>query len=228
MVRLRRPPEWGVEPVPPALRVLRTFDLFVLWSSLGVGLLVLAAGALLIRVGGFGFGLTLAESAVVAFVGSGLGCVILAPAAHHGGREGVSSVIAATWSTSICLIVTCPDTGARHAPFSGVASLLLALDLVIAMPVSWWPLISDYNRFARSSKDSITGTAAGYTIANTLFYMLGAGLMALGIALGQPNFLAVIGLLGLGVFPLFIILVDETDNAFGNIYSTAVPIQNLP
>jgi len=72
MVRLRRPPEWGVEPVPMALRVLRTFDLFVLWSSLGVGLLVLAAGTLLIGVGGFGFGLTLAESAVVAFVGSGV------------------------------------------------------------------------------------------------------------------------------------------------------------
>src|SRR2546425_1202648 len=30
MVRLRRPPEWGVEPVPPNLRVLRTFDLFVM------------------------------------------------------------------------------------------------------------------------------------------------------------------------------------------------------
>src|SRR5256885_1344176 len=45
MVRLRRPPEWGVEPVPDSLRILRTFDLFVLWSSLGAGLLVLAAGA---------------------------------------------------------------------------------------------------------------------------------------------------------------------------------------
>src|SRR5712691_12741307 len=71
------------------------------------------------------------------------------------------------------------------------------------------------------------GTAAGYTIANTVFYVLGAGLMALGIAFGQPNFLAVIGLLGLGAFPLLIILVDETDNAFANVYSTAVSIQNL-
>ena len=53
MFRVRRPPEWGVEPVPQGLRVLRTFDLFVLWSSLGIGLLVLAAGTLLIGVGGF-------------------------------------------------------------------------------------------------------------------------------------------------------------------------------
>jgi putative hydroxymethylpyrimidine transporter CytX len=317
MFRLRRPPEWGVDPVPPTLRVLRTFDLFVLWSSLGVGLLVLAAGTLLIGVGGFGFGLTLAESAVVALVGSVLGSVMLAGAAHHGSRAGVPTMVslrpilgrrgsyvptalnvfqllgwaafellvmgiaaatlvgnvfgpstaalfipvfgvvvaalalggplavirawlekfaiwlvyASTAAIGIALILNpkAPDLGLRYAPqyFQGTTSLLLGLDLVIAMPVSWWPLISDYNRFARSSKDSVIGTAAGYTIANTVFYMLGAGLMALGIVLGQPNFLAVIGLLGLGAFPLLIILVDETDNAFANVYSTAVSIQNL-
>src|SRR2546428_13598577 len=54
MFRVRRPPEWGVEPVPPAVRVLRTFDLFVLWSSLGVGLLVLAARGRPTRVRGSG------------------------------------------------------------------------------------------------------------------------------------------------------------------------------
>src|SRR5438094_10596855 len=315
MVRLRRPPEWGVEPVPPSLRVLRTFDLFVLWSSLGVGLLVLAAGTLLMGVGGFGLGLTLAESAVVARFGSVLGSIMLAAAAHHGSRAGVPTMVslrpilgrrgsyiptalnvfqllgwatfellvmgiaaatltgnvfgpstalvfiplfgaivaalalggplavirawlekfaiwlvyASTAAIGIALILQSPDLGLRHAPqyFSGTTSLLLALDIVIAMPISWWPLISDYNRFARSSKDSWVGTTAGYTIANTVFYMLGAGLLALGIVFGQPNFLAVIGLLGLGAFPLLIILVDETDNAFANVYSTAVSIQKL-
>ena len=62
MARLRRPPEWGVDPVPDSLRVLRTFDLFVLWSSLGVGLLVLAAGTLLVTA----IGLTLWEAFLVA------------------------------------------------------------------------------------------------------------------------------------------------------------------
>jgi len=315
MVRVRRPPEWGVEPVPQGLRVLRTFDLFVLWSSLGIGLLVLAAGTLLIGVGGFGFGLTLSESAIVALLGSVVGSLMLAAAAHHGSRAGVPTMVslrpilgrrgsyiptalnvfqllgwatfellvmgiaaaaltgnvfgpsttllfvplfgavvaalalggplavirawlekfaiwlvyASTAAIGIALIFKSPDVGLRYAPqyFTGTTSLLLALDLVIAMPISWWPLISDYNRFARSSKDSWVGTTAGYTIANTVFYMLGAGLMALGIASGEPNFLAVIGLLGLGAFPLLIILVDETDNAFANVYSTAVSIQNL-
>src|SRR6266545_1822912 len=35
--RIRRPPEWGIDPVPGHLRALRGFDVFVLWSSLGVG-----------------------------------------------------------------------------------------------------------------------------------------------------------------------------------------------
>src|SRR5438093_527710 len=215
MVRLRRPPEWGVEPVPPSLRVLRTVDLFVLWSSLGVGLLVLAAGTLLVGVGGLR--LRLALGGPLAVIRAWLE------------KFAIWLVYASTAAIGIALILKGPSLGIRSAPqyFSGTTSLLLALDLVIAMPVSWWPLISDYNRFARSSKDSLIGTAAGYTIANTVFYMLGAGLMALGIAIGQPNFLAVIGLLGLGAFPLLIILVDETDNAFANIYSTAVSIQNL-
>ena len=315
MVRLRRPPEWGVEPVPPSLRVLRTFDLFVLWSSLGVGLLVLAAGTLLVGASGVGFGLTLWESAAVAGVGSVLGSLMLVAAAQHGSRAGVPTMVslrpilgkrgsyvptalnvfqllgwatfellvmglaAATlignplgsWTTvvfvpifgvvvaalalggpiavvrgwlerfaiwfvyastaaiAVALFLKGPDPTVRYAPanFAGTTSLLLGLDLVIAMPVSWWPLISDYNRFARSSRDSLRGTAAGYTIANTVFYVLGASLMALGLSLGEPNFLAVIGLLGLGAFPLLIILVDETDNAFANVYSTAVSIQNL-
>src|SRR5881628_2079242 len=88
MFRVRRPPEWGVEPVPHGLRVLRTFDLFVLWSSLGIGLLVLAAGTLLI-----GLGLTLAESAIVALVGSVLGSLMLAAAAQHGSRAGVPTMV---------------------------------------------------------------------------------------------------------------------------------------
>src|SRR5574340_1428516 len=87
--KLRRPPEWGTEPVPERLRILRGYDLFVLWSSLGVGLLVLAAGTLLISL----FGLTLWESFLVSLVGSVVGSVMLAAAAHHGSRAGVPTMV---------------------------------------------------------------------------------------------------------------------------------------
>src|SRR2546427_6909697 len=306
MLRLRRPPEWGVDPVPASLRILRTFDVFVLWSSLGVGLLVLAAGALLVTL----LGLTLWESVLVSIAGPVIGSVMLAAAAHHGSRAGVPTMVslrpilgtfgsfaptvlnvlqllgwaafellvmgyaaavitgnvfgpwtaaifvpvfgaivaalalggplvvvrqwlekfaiwlvyASTAAIAVAIAIRGVDLTARPVPaaFAGPASYLLALDLVIVMPISWWPLVSDYNRFVRRARDSALGTTAGYAVANTAFYVLGAALLAFG-----PDFLTAIALLGLGFFPLLFILVDETDNAFANVYSTAVSLQNL-
>src|SRR5207249_4851668 len=51
---------------------------------------------------------------------------------------------------------------------------------------------------------------------------------AFGMSPADPTaFLAAIGLLGLGLLPLLVILVDETDNAFADVYSIAVSVQNL-
>ena len=36
-------PTWGIEPVPDRLRVLGTLDSFLLWTNLGISLLVLVA-----------------------------------------------------------------------------------------------------------------------------------------------------------------------------------------
>jgi putative hydroxymethylpyrimidine transporter CytX len=109
-----------------------------------------------------------------------------------------------------------PGTGGMPLPY--------ALDLVIAMPISWWPLISDYNRFARSDKEGFTGTVVGYTIANTWFYFLGAAIVAF---TGITDIVSSISILFLGALALLLILVDETDNAFADIYSSAISLQNL-
>src|SRR6266511_5782590 len=47
-IRIRRAPEWGIQPVPPELRKLGLLDQAVLWGNLGISLLVLVAGALLV------------------------------------------------------------------------------------------------------------------------------------------------------------------------------------
>jgi len=101
--------------------------------------------------------------------------------------------------------------------------LPLALDLVVAMPVSWMPLVSDYNRFARRPRSGFLGTFAGYTLANTWFYALGAGLA---LSTGSEDVVTPILTLLYGNLALILILVDETDNAFADIYSASVSIQN--
>jgi NCS1 family nucleobase:cation symporter-1 len=102
--------------------------------------------------------------------------------------------------------------------------LLYAMDLVVAMPISWWPLVSDYNRFAKSVKTSVLGTVAGYTIANAWYYFLGAAMAA---ATGQVLTPAAIAMLYFGPIALLPIIVDETDNAWADIYSTAMSVKNI-
>ena len=52
-------------------------------------------------------------------------------------------------------------------------SFFVALDIVIAMPISWMPLVSDYNRFAKTSKGAFIGTLIGFSITNIIFYVGG-------------------------------------------------------
>ena len=105
----------------------------------------------------------------------------------------------------------------------------LAVDLVIAMPVSWLPLVADYNRFGRAEQSSAAGTYGGYAAGNVWFYALGA-ILVLGAGLTDitPGGLGqAIAVLAGGWVVLLALLVGETDEAFADIYSAAVSSQNL-
>ena len=107
----------------------------------------------------------------------------------------------------------------------GSMGMLAAIDLVIAMPVSWLPLVADYARHGKSSKSTLRGTWVGYAIANTWCYALGvlvASVSEPGTDLVTALLLAQGGLLALGL-----ILMDELDNAYGDVYSTAVSLSSL-
>ena len=102
------------------------------------------------------------------------------------------------------------------------------VDLVIAMPISWIPLVADYNRFARRGAASAGGTYAGYFLANVWFYALGA-LLVLGAAEAPTVTGIADGIVTLagGVIVLLALLVGETDEAFADVYSAAVSAQNV-
>ncbi len=109
-------------------------------------------------------------------------------------------------------------------PGDGSLPFWLGVDLVVAMPVSWLPLVADYNRFARRTGGAFWGTYIGYFIANIWFYALGA-LFVLALKTQDliPAIMSVVG----GWAALLLLLADETHNGFANIYSTAVSIQNI-
>ncbi len=102
-----------------------------------------------------------------------------------------------------------------------------AVDLVIALPVSWLPLVADYNRFARRSGRAFAATAAGFFVTNVWFLSLGAFIL-LGSQVSQEprNFASAIALFA-GWIALLVLLADETHNAWADLYSAAVSLQNV-
>jgi nucleobase:cation symporter-1, NCS1 family len=108
---------------------------------------------------------------------------------------------------------------ARHG--HGGLGFWLAVDLVVAIPISWAPLVADYARFASDRRAALAGTFLASTVANAWFYALGALLVLAGAA--DPSY-------GLGpaagAVALGLLAVAETDKPFADLYSTVVSIQN--
>jgi putative hydroxymethylpyrimidine transporter CytX len=65
---------WGIEPVPPRLRVLGAFETGLLWGNLGVSLLVIVAGAVLVPA------LSLPDALLAILLGCLIGNLMLAAA----------------------------------------------------------------------------------------------------------------------------------------------------
>jgi purine-cytosine permease-like protein len=110
----------------------------------------------------------------------------------------------------------------------GGLSVWQGVDLVVAITVSWIPLAADYTRFARDRVSALWGTGVGYFLPSLWLWCLGAVLFfsrdltdpaALPAAVAAGGIAATLALLA--------VTVDETDEAFANVYSTAVSLQNL-
>jgi len=105
---------------------------------------------------------------------------------------------------------------------------MVGMDLVIAMPISWLPLVSDYSRFAIDSKSSFWGTWVGYFIVSSWMYLV--GLMA-SLATRSPDPSAVVMNLmlkfGWAIPALIIVLFSTFTTTFLDIYSTAISGLNI-
>ena len=112
----------------------------------------------------------------------------------------------------------------------GFPNFWQGVDIVVALPVSWLPLVCDYSRFARRAVPAAAGTYIGYAIANIWFFTLGM-LYVQALGTDPGGFIgALVGMmlpLTLGWLALIVLLFGETDEAFANIYSTSVTIQNF-
>ncbi len=114
-------------------------------------------------------------------------------------------------------------------PGDGSMGMFSALDLVIAMPVSWLPLVADYARHGQRSTGGLggafSGTWLGYAVANVWCYAL--GVMVISVAQPGTEMLTALLLAQGGLVALGLILIDELDNAYGDVYSGSVSAHSL-
>ncbi|MBC7217297.1 MAG: putative hydroxymethylpyrimidine transporter CytX [Candidatus Caldatribacterium sp.] len=97
-------------------------------------------------------------------------------------------------------------------------------DLVVAMPISWLPLVADYTRFARSTKGAFWGTWWGYFVASSWMYAVG---LVSSLTTGQKDPLPAMVALGLGSAALLIVLFSTFTTTFLDIYSASVSFLNV-
>jgi len=149
------------------------------------------------------------------------------------GRFGAWMIVAISAVVTV-LVLTADGLAAAIARpgEGGWPTFGLALDLVIAMPVSWLPLVADYTRFGTTPRAAARGTFWGYLVANVWLYSLGALLVLNHGAAPSPagmaaGILAIAGGSVAGILFLVGLLAGETDEAFADIYSAAVSLQNI-
>ena len=303
--------DFGTNPLDSKYKVLSGKNFFVLWSSLGIGLLVISAGSFISSS-------NLTEAIIAIIVGSIVGSILLALAGKIGSDHSIPSIVSmrpafglhgsylltvlnifqligwstfeitilskaanifsngyidfyiwsivfgaviilfcilgplkivkqwlskfAVWvvygSTIVMLISIILSTSGgvgsegvinSHSTLSTTASstsfdfsFFNSLDLVIAMPLSWLPLVADYNRFAKKSKNAFVGTFIGFSITNCLFYIIG-------FLLGISDIFAILVAIQTFFYGFFllVLIVDEVDNVFANIFSSAMSFKNI-
>src|SRR5204863_9849202 len=107
-------------------------------------------------------------------------------------------------------------------------SFWLGVDLVIALSVSWVPLVADYTRFSRTRRAAFLGAGLGYLLPTLFQFGFGAILVLSHPSIDGPTaVLTTVAAGGVGsVLALLALTVDETDEAFANVYSTAVSLLN--
>ena len=112
----------------------------------------------------------------------------------------------------------------QSIPQESVLGFWPAVDLAVAGVISFAPLAADYSRHSRTRKAAFWGASLGYGLAAVAYYTLGVFAV---VALGASDVITALVTLPAGAIAITILLVDEVDEAFANVYSTTMSVHNI-
>ena len=99
-----------------------------------------------------------------------------------------------------------------------------AVELGVAMPLSWLPLISDYTREAENPFKATLASAVTYGIVSTWMYVIGMGAA---IFTGEYDIALIMVKAGLGIAALLIIVFSTVTTTFLDAYSAGISSETL-
>ena len=99
-----------------------------------------------------------------------------------------------------------------------------AVELSVAMPLSWLPLISDYTREAKAPVKASAISALVYGVVSCWMYMIGMGAA---IYTGEYDISVIMVKAGLGVAGLLIVVFSTVTTTFLDAYSAGISSESL-
>jgi nucleobase:cation symporter-1, NCS1 family len=127
-------------------------------------------------------------------------------------------------AASVYLFVQVLMQPRQSIPQESVLGFWPAVDLAVAGVISYAPLAADYSRHSQTRKAAFWGASLGYGLAAIAYYALGVFAV---LNLGASDVITALVTLPAGAIAIAILLVDEVDEAFANVYSTTMSVHNL-
>ena len=114
--------------------------------------------------------------------------------------------------------------GGAGAPSDDSMTFGAAVELAVAMPLSWLPLISDYTREAKEPVKATAISAVVYGIVSCWMYVIG---MNAAIYTGESDIASIMVKAGLGIAGLLIIVFSTVTTTFLDAYSAGISSESV-
>lgn len=124
----------------------------------------------------------------------------------------------------LCKVIFFDGTPGDASAFGEAMSFGAAVELAVAMPLSWLPLVSDYTREAEKPFAATLASTLTYGLVSCWMYVIGMGAA---IYTGEGDIALIMVKAGLGVAALVILILSTVTTTFLDAWSAGISSESL-